>query len=96
MAVAIITTDFPEGFGPDVYDAVSAEIGMENPPTGLVFHWVGDVNGKWTVTDVWESRDAYERFRQERLFPAIEKVSGMDPRSGPQPTIIEASVHNHS
>jgi len=45
--------------------------------------------------DVWQARDAYDRFQKERLFPAIEKVSGMDPARGPQPTISEFAVHNY-
>jgi hypothetical protein len=53
------------------------------------------VDGKWTITDVWGSREAYDRFREERLFPAIQKVSGMDPASGPQPTITEFAVHDY-
>ena len=31
----------------------------------------------------------------EGLFPAIQKVSGMDPSTGPQPTLTEHLVHNH-
>jgi hypothetical protein len=96
MPVAIRTTDFPEGFGTNMYDGVRAEMGIENdPPPGLIFHWAGDVDGKWTVTNLWESRDAYDRFREERLFPAIRKVSGMDPAAGPQPTISEFTVHDY-
>ena len=94
MAVAIITTDFPEGVGTDMYDKVSAEMGMDDAPNGLIFHWAGHVDGKWTITDVWESREDYDRFRTGRLFPAIQKVSGMDPASGPQPTITEVPVHD--
>jgi hypothetical protein len=96
MAIAIRTTDFPEPAGPDMYDGVTREIDVANdPPDGLIFHWVGDVDGKWTVTDVWESREAYDRFREERLFPAIQKVSGMNPTEGPQPTVTEFEVHNY-
>ena len=96
MALAIVTTDFPEGFGNNLYDQISVEMGVrDDPPAGLIFHWVGDVNGKWTVNDVWESREAYDRFREERLFPAIEKVSGMDPKAGSQPTITEHAVQNY-
>ncbi|MBX5468561.1 MAG: hypothetical protein IRZ21_01525 [Thermoleophilaceae bacterium] len=96
MAVAIRTTDFPEGFGPDMYDRVQAEMNVaSDPPEGLVFHWAGQVDGKWTVMDVWGSRDAYDRFREERLFPAIRTLSGMDPAGGPQPTIAEFAVHNY-
>jgi hypothetical protein len=96
MAVAIRTTDFPEGVGANLYDGVSAEMDIENdPPLGLIFHWAGEVDGKWTVTNVWESRDSYDRFREERLFPAIRKVSGMDPAAGPLPTITEFAVHDY-
>lgn len=96
MAVAIRTTDFPEGVGTKMYDGVSAAMDIaNNPPAGLIFHWAGDVDGKWTITEVWETREASERFREERLFPAIREVSGMDPASGPQPTITEFAVHNY-
>jgi hypothetical protein len=96
MAVAIRTTDFPGGAGTDMYDGVGAEMDIaNNPPEGLIFHWAGEVDGKWTVTDLWETRDAYDRFREQRLFPAIQKISGMDPASGPQPTITEFAVHNY-
>jgi hypothetical protein len=61
----------------------------------LIFHWAGEVDGKWTITDVWETPEAYDRFRDERLFPAIQKVSGMDPASGPQPTVTECAVYNY-
>jgi hypothetical protein len=96
MAVAIRTTDFPEGVGTNLYDGVQAAMDIvSDPPDGLMFHWAGEVDGKWTITDVWETRDAYDRFRDERLFPAIRKVSGMDPANGPQPTITECAVHNY-
>jgi hypothetical protein len=96
MAVAIRITDFPEGAGTDMYDGVQAAMNIaSDPPEGLIFHWAGEVDGKWTITDVWGSREAYDRFREERLFPAIQKVSGMDPASGPQPTITEFAVHDY-
>ena len=96
MAVAIRNTDFPEGAGTAMYDGVAAEMDVaNNPPEGLIFHWAGEVDGKWTTTDVWQTREAYDRFRQQRLFPAIQKISGMDPASGPQPTITEFAVHNY-
>ncbi len=96
MAVAIRTTDFPPGVGPDTYDAVNAAMDIENDsPEGLIFHWAGEVDGKWTIIDVWEERAAYDRFGEERLRPAIQKVAGMDPASGPQPSTTEFPVHNY-
>jgi hypothetical protein len=96
MPVAIVTTDFPEGAGPRMYDSVSAELDLSSDPaTGLIFHWAGYVDGKWTITDIWESRDAYDRFHADRLFPAIQNASGIDPATGPQPTITEHPVHDY-
>jgi hypothetical protein len=95
MAVAIITTDFPEGVGTPMYDAVRPEIEAAGAPEGLIFHWAGEMNGKWTISEVWESREACDRFRQERLFPTIKRVSGRDPEEGPQPTITEHPVHHY-
>src|SRR4051794_16390523 len=96
MAVAIRVTDFPEGVGTQMYDGVNAEMDIEdNPPDGLIFHWAGEVDGKWTVTDVWESRDLYARFRDARLMSAIKKVSGMDPEEGQMPTATESAVNNY-
>jgi hypothetical protein len=96
MAVAIRTTDFPEGVGTQMYDGVNAEMGVEdNPPEGMIFHWAGEVDGKWTVINIWEGRADYDRFREETLFPAIEKVSGMNPAEGPQPTTSEFPVHHY-
>jgi hypothetical protein len=35
----------------------TAEMDIANDrPEGLIFHWVGEVDGGWTVTDVWEAR----------------------------------------
>ncbi len=96
MAVAIRTAGFPEGVGTEMYDGVNAEMDIaNNPPEGLIFHWVGEVDGRWTITDVWETREAFDRFQEDRLLPAIEKVSGMDPATGPEPELSEFAVHNY-
>lgn len=95
MAVAIRVTDFPDGPGTTMYDRVVAEMDLANdPPDGLLFHWAGDVDGKWTITDVWESREAHDRFGADRLGPAIRAVYGADPGGEPQPTVSEFAVHN--
>ncbi len=97
MAVAIVNTDFPEGVGADTYDAVNAEMGIEeNPPPGLLFHWAGEVYGRWAITDVWESREAYDRFSEERLGPAIQKVvAAAGGEMGEGPKTFEYPVHNY-
>jgi hypothetical protein len=95
MAVAIRVTDFPDGPGTEMYDRFIAAMNfVDDPPDGLHFHWAGDIDGKWTITEVWESREAYDRFGAERLGPAIEALVGADPAPGLQPTVSEFAVHN--
>jgi hypothetical protein len=97
MAIVIRGTNFPEGVGTQMYDAVDAEMNLaDNPPAGMIFHFAGEIDGEWTIFDLWEDRAAYDRFTEEILFPAIKKVSGMDPTEGPQPTIDEFDVHNYA
>lgn len=96
MAVAIRVTDFVGGPGTEIYDAVNTKMNLVgDPPEGLIFHWAGVVDGKWTITDVWETREAHDRFVEERLFPAIREVTGEDPASGSQPTTTEFEVENY-
>jgi len=76
------------------YDAINAEMGVEeNPPEGLVFHAAGPLQeGSWSVIDFWESRELFDRFQQERLGPAIEALGDRAPQGPPQ--IKEFPVYN--
>jgi hypothetical protein len=97
VAVAIVMTDFAGGVGREMYDAVAGVLNVrDEPPEGLIFHWAGEVEGKWTISEVWESRAACDSFRSERLFPTIRQVASLDPASGPQPTVREYPVHSYA
>lgn len=43
MPVAIVTTDFPEGVGPDTYDSVKLDLSSD-PAAGLIFHWASGID----------------------------------------------------
>jgi hypothetical protein len=75
------------------YDAVHSHMGIdENPPAGLVFHSAGPIDDGWGVIDFWESRDAFDRFTQGRLVPALGELGE---RAMPAPPEIkEFPVHH--
>jgi hypothetical protein len=74
----------PPDVTPEIYDRVNAEAGVDaNPPAGLLFHCAGETDGRWQIVDAWESREHAQRFDDERLGPAIEKVLGMRPPGSP-------------
>ena len=96
MPYVIITE--PEGVNEQMYDAVSEKLDAGGPPPEeLLVHTAGtDDSGKFRVVDVWTSREAHDRFREERLLPAIMEVAkergGEGPSGPPQNNVYEA--HN--
>lgn len=68
-----------EGTGRAEYEAVSEVLGIDmgsgegNWPPGLLVHTAGATENGWAVMEVWESREAQERFMNERLGPALQE-----------------------
>lgn len=57
------------------YARVAAALG-DGVPEGLIVHAAGPTDWGFRIIDVWESRDAWERFRNERLRPAVRAAAG--------------------
>jgi hypothetical protein len=91
MAIGVVL-EF-EGGTLEQYDQVVAKMGFEpggaGAPGGL-FHWVTQTDDGIRVTDVWEDRETFERFAQERIGPITAEVGIPNP---PKISIFE--VHNY-
>lgn len=89
MAVVVIA-EFPGGTQAK-YDAIIQEmaLGGKMPPGGI-FHVAGPMDGGWRVVDVWESREAFEQFRAEKIEPLARKHGLAS--APPQVTVFP--VHN--
>jgi hypothetical protein len=76
MAIAMLQE--MEGVDAATYDKVNEKVGgLDAPPEGLLMHTAGmGENGLFRIFDVWESREAHEKFAEERLRPAIAEVVG--------------------
>jgi hypothetical protein len=96
MAIGIINR-LPEGVGAEQYDAISAEMGVENePPEGLIFHSAGMLEGRFQVFNVWETPEHAERFVTDRLRPAQVAVMGEEVVAGlPDAENIQVDIHNY-
>src|SRR5262245_38074024 len=59
------------------YDRVSSELGLTGTPEGLIAHTAGfdHDRGVFRIFDVWESREAGQRFIDEQLMPIIERMA---------------------
>jgi len=77
----------------DQYDEVVSKMGFERggrgAPGGL-FHWVTETDDGIRVTDVWDSREIFERFAQEQIGPLTAAVGLTSP-----PRITYFDVHNY-
>jgi hypothetical protein len=94
MAVAFLM-EAPGDAHPGAYDAVNEKMGIDsNPPPGLIVHTAGHAeNGSWRIFDVWESKEAYDRFNEERLGPALREVMG-DQMGSVEPRMEFYELHN--
>ncbi len=91
MAIAV-DLNFP-GATADQYDAAVKAIGHGPSGTphvgGALFHWAAVTSDGVRVVDVWESREQFEQFSQERIVPAVEQA-GM-----PAPEIEFIEIHRY-
>ena len=95
MAVVVITV--PPGIDEGMYDAVNVKLGDEMPD-GLLVHSSGrNDDGELQIVDVWESREAHDRFAEGRLWDAIKAVArerGMNAEEAPPPRRVMYETHS--
>jgi hypothetical protein len=91
MAVAVVL-DF-EGATLDQYDKTCELMGLtpKGPgPKGALFHWVTLTGEGIRVTDVWETKDEFDTFAEQKIGP-LSAQAGIP---GP-PSITTFEVHNY-
>ena len=91
MAYGIVH-QFPGG----TQEQYEANLAVVHPgaglPEGQIFHAAGPSDGGWTIMAVHESRESWERFRDNILMPRLQEgIEGGLP-APPQETAFE--VHN--
>jgi len=73
MAVVVVGQVPDQG----TYDEVSSKVlDTEQLPEGCLVHIASPSSSGFRVITVWESEDQYQQFRNEKLLPAIQEVSG--------------------
>jgi hypothetical protein len=91
MAVAVQML-FPGGTL-EQYDQVIRKMGFRaggpGGPGGL-FHWVTKTDKGVLITDVWENREAFEKFSREQIRPISAEVGVPEPSE-----VSFFDVHNY-
>lgn len=57
----------------DAYERVGGMV-PAGAPEGILFHACGPVEGGWRIMDVWESREAFDRFVDGTYLPAVRQA----------------------
>ena len=75
------------------YDEVIKRMGFSSGGAGspgALFHWVAKTDDGMRVTDVWESKEAFEKFAQDEIGPITQDVGVPNP-----PVVQVFEVHNY-
>jgi hypothetical protein len=72
----------------DTYRGVAETLEAESPE-GLVIHVAGPTDEGFRMIGIWDSPEAWDRFREDHLRTMLESLAG---RSRIQPTYRELNV----
>ena len=90
MAVAV-EMNFT-GATTEQYDRILERMGLTpggSTPAGAISHWVAKTDDGIRVVDVWETREAFDQYAQEKIMP-YSKDAGIE--GMPETTFYE--VHS--
>ena len=84
MAIGVLIS--MPGATQQLYDQVNEamQTGTSDPPEGMILHSAGPMPDGWYIYDIWESREHFQRFAQERVAPAVQQVTGSEMSGEPQ------------
>jgi hypothetical protein len=87
----VIVNDF-EGGTREQYDATTAVVHPAGGlPVGQTHHYAGPSASGWVVVAVWDSKEIWEKFRDETLLPAFREQDAVLP-GPPKTTEFEVEV----
>ncbi len=77
--MAVVVIDHAPGFTAEQWEAMQRRFNEPaNPPSGIIVQLAGPFEGGWRVISVWQSQEAYEAFRRDRLAPVIQQMGIAD------------------
>ena len=88
-----------EGFESSDYEKVNSILGIDPTtgegdwPDGLITHSAGKTPDGWIVVEVWDSREAQERFMSSRLGAALHQAGLNKPPKRADWTTLRSHHH---
>lgn len=73
--MAVLVTSVVPGGNAEQDDAMVRALDLENnPPPGARVRMAGPSESGWRIASLWDSQEAFETFRDQRLLPALERA----------------------
>ena len=72
--MAILVVAHAVGMTAEDDEALTRAMGLEGAPSGARIRMAGPTAEGWRIVSLWDSEADYERFRDERLVPALERA----------------------
>jgi hypothetical protein len=89
--MAVVIVNEMQGGSQALYDEVTKRVMPgDQLPDGCRDHIAGPIDGGWRVITVWDSDEQFQRFRNEKLLPALQDAPG-----SVAPAITADPVHKH-
>jgi hypothetical protein len=92
--MAVVVVGVIPGGNQETYENVSAKaMAGGQLPDGCQLHVAGPVEEGWRIITVWDSPEQLERFRNEKLLPALREAGVEDnvvPQVNPAHRVITA------
>jgi hypothetical protein len=75
----LVVIEVPGGSS-ELDDALTEAWGIaSNPPEGNLLRMGGPMDGGWRVVSLWESRQQFETFLEERLHLSLQDIGARQP-----------------
>jgi hypothetical protein len=86
--MSVVVSAVAAGLNAEMYEAITGRVMPgDRLPDGCELHIAGPVEQGWRVITVWGSSEAFDRFREARLLPAIRELAGDDAPPPAEPEV---------
>ncbi|MSO41234.1 MAG: hypothetical protein EXQ70_04960 [Solirubrobacterales bacterium] len=95
--MAYLVTHKFKGGTKEQYEAATAVVHPpEGLPEGQLHHFAGPTSDGWMVVALHDSKNSWERFRDEKLLPGLQEVGDKGLPGPPEETTFEVEVEEHA
>jgi hypothetical protein len=91
-----VTHRFKGGTGEQYDAAVAAVHPPDGLPDGQLHHFAGETSDGWIVVAIHDSKESWERFRDETLLPGLQELGDKGLPGPPEETTFEVKVEQHA